>query len=95
MNIRIPCDDACICVPICRNKSWSRMINECSLVMNLLLETEESLVRGTSTTIHIFSVNKTYKVSKKGSTDNGLITCVMSDLDGTYVYTKGQTAISI
>ena len=62
--MNIPCDDDCICVPVCRNKKWTKMINECKLMLGLLQSIEDELPRGDHAQIHIHSVDKIYRVHK-------------------------------
>ena len=85
--MRIPCDDNCICVPICRNKTWSRMINECKLMMKLLLQMENELPRNQGNQVHIFSMGRTYTISKD---ENGVVTWTGRETRLTGMITSGM-----
>lgn len=60
----IPCDNDCICVPVCRNKPWTKMVNQCKLLLELFQEIEDELPRGEYAQLYIHAVDKFYRVNK-------------------------------
>lgn len=68
--INCPCYD-CICVPICQNKDWIRLIKSCALICEYFREYELNIPRNHHLDVDIIPLKQHYRLSKSV---NGMIT---------------------
>ena len=60
----IPCDNYCICLPICKLKNMSNTIRDCILLKNLIADATNLLKPDLTININFVLLNRTIELSK-------------------------------
>ena len=61
----IPCDDNCICVPICIGKDYQTMMFECELLRGYLISFENTIAKSHSASVIVKCMGVIYTAYKQ------------------------------
>jgi len=64
MEDKIPCID-CICIPICKFRSFTSLNRQCILIRKFFKELEWQIPRHSYRFLHIHEIHKTYEIKKE------------------------------
>lgn len=59
-----PCNDDCICLPICKSKEWKHLIRDCKLIRKYFYTYEHFTTVDKDITITIDSLDKCFIIKK-------------------------------
>jgi len=58
-----PCDK-CVCVPMCQNKQWFRLVQDCALICKYFRVIERTIIANQHKDVDVFPLNHKYRLSK-------------------------------